>query len=298
MGLKRVRARALNDLGTVYYTQGKYDQAIESYRQCLDLLPVFPTAHQGLGDAWLAKGEINQAVAHFEEALRFKPDDEAVRRKLMELRGQQVGPATPDAVGPAPGPELTEEARQFIARSLTRLREALEEDPKDVAAHYEMAVLQARLGQLEQCVYHCRETLLLKPDHADACYLLVRVLKGTKRASEAVAAAREGLAQAPEQPNLLGFLAHLLATSSDPAIADAQEALKLAERANQLEADNPSLLEVLAVAYAANERLDEAIQALGRAKTLAETRGLTPVVERLSKELEAYQKRRSAGPTP
>jgi tetratricopeptide (TPR) repeat protein len=294
--LKRLRARAYNDFGAVCYQQGKYDEAIESYRRALAMFPVYPVAHQGLGDAWLAKGEVEQAMAHYEEVLRLNPNDESVRKRLMELRAGREQAAASATTAPAgPDAEAAAEARKQMAEAMTRLREELEKDSSNATAHYEMGLLLGRMGQFEQSIDHFSEAIRLKPDLAAAYYYQATVYAKTNRLAEAVGTARAGLAQTPEDVRLLGLLAHLLISSSDPEQADPAEGLELAERANQLEADNPSLLEVLARAYAANGRMGEAADVLGKAKALAEAQKNAFQVDRLSRLQEAYEQQRRGG---
>jgi tetratricopeptide (TPR) repeat protein len=287
--LKQFRARALNDLGAIYYRQGKYDEAIEKFRESLALFPLFPTAQQGLGDAWLAKGEVAQAAAHYEEALRMNPNDQVVREKLLALRGEQA----PDAAGQPPmDPQTVEEMRRRAAESLNRRREALAANPDDPQAHYEMGVLLAQMGQLEQSISHLQQAITLRPDLAGAYYHLTAVFLRTSRAAEAEATARRGLIQLPEETSLMGLLAQILATSNDPQVVAPAEALEWAEKAVGREPDNASLLQVKGVALAANERFDEALEVLGEAKARAEATDNRILAEKVSKLIEIYRQRR------
>jgi hypothetical protein len=63
-----------NFLGTVLAGQGKIQEAIAHYGEALRIKPDYSEAHNNLGNALALQGNIQEAIAHFAEALRINPD--------------------------------------------------------------------------------------------------------------------------------------------------------------------------------------------------------------------------------
>ena len=77
---------------------------------------------------------------------------------------------------------------------------------------------------------------------------------------EAITYYRRALQVQPDAPEAHTELAWLLATDPDPRIRDPIEAVRLAERASRLtDRKNAAVLDVLAAAYAAAGRFNEAV---------------------------------------
>ncbi|MBC8433220.1 MAG: tetratricopeptide repeat protein [Desulfobacterales bacterium] len=80
------------NLGVALAEEGRIDEAINHYLEVLRMKPDHHKAHNNLGIAFIIKGDINGAVAHFQEALRIKPDHENARKNLKKiLDNQQKG---------------------------------------------------------------------------------------------------------------------------------------------------------------------------------------------------------------
>src|SRR5665213_3467567 len=62
------------DLGNALLAQGYLDEAIAAYGAALQCEPGFAMAHNNLGAAWKAKGQLDEAVASYRKALEIDPD--------------------------------------------------------------------------------------------------------------------------------------------------------------------------------------------------------------------------------
>ena len=69
-----ISAEAHYNLGTVSEAKGQPDEAIASYRQAIGLKPDFAEAHGNLGNALSDLGQFDEAIAAYRQSIRFKPD--------------------------------------------------------------------------------------------------------------------------------------------------------------------------------------------------------------------------------
>jgi Tfp pilus assembly protein PilF len=71
--LKPDDASAYNDLGAVL-GDGHLDESIALFLKAIEISPGYADAHKNLGQAMDSKGRIEEAVAHYQQAVRLKPD--------------------------------------------------------------------------------------------------------------------------------------------------------------------------------------------------------------------------------
>ena len=103
---------------------------------------------------------------------------------------------------------------------------------------------------------------------------LAALLSQSGDARAAVAELRRAVASEPDSTEALNNLAWLLATAADATVRDGAEALRLAEQACRLTANQQALpLGTLAAACAETGRFSEAIAAAQRAIALARASG-------------------------
>ncbi|HUT28946.1 MAG TPA: tetratricopeptide repeat protein [Sedimentisphaerales bacterium] len=77
--------------GAPLTTEGKrdLDEAVEHYRQAIQLKPDYLEAHYCLAEALTRQGKPEAAIEHYREVLRLSPDDSGARRALQaRLTGQ------------------------------------------------------------------------------------------------------------------------------------------------------------------------------------------------------------------
>jgi len=85
LGLKPDYAEAHNNLGNVYTTQGRLEDALQEYQGALKAKPDFAEAYYNLGHIFRKLGRIVEAREVFERALQIKPDYHVVRDALASL---------------------------------------------------------------------------------------------------------------------------------------------------------------------------------------------------------------------
>ena len=69
--------------------KGRVDEAIVHYQNALKLKPDFAEAHFSLGVALADSGRVDEAIAHYQMALKIKPDFDEARRNLDALRSKR-----------------------------------------------------------------------------------------------------------------------------------------------------------------------------------------------------------------
>jgi cytochrome c-type biogenesis protein CcmH/NrfG len=68
------KPRAHNNLGAVYYSQGRMEDALREFQLALRIKPDFADAHNNLGSVYAAQGLMDKATREFQSALLLKPD--------------------------------------------------------------------------------------------------------------------------------------------------------------------------------------------------------------------------------
>jgi tetratricopeptide (TPR) repeat protein len=66
-------AAAFNARGDAYNGKGQFDQAIKEFNQAIKLAPNFAEAFSGRGMAYKGKGQFDQAINEFDHAIKLNP---------------------------------------------------------------------------------------------------------------------------------------------------------------------------------------------------------------------------------
>ncbi len=73
------------------YQIGQREEAIEHFQQALRIRPDYAEAHYNLGLAFTQLGRIDQAIAHYQQALRINPDYAQAQTALARLLAPKTG---------------------------------------------------------------------------------------------------------------------------------------------------------------------------------------------------------------
>ena len=82
-------ADAHNNLGSIYFLQGKLQEAITKYQDAVSSDANHLEAHYNLGLAHTRLGDLSKARGHYEQALRIQPDFRAAQNALSSL-GEEI----------------------------------------------------------------------------------------------------------------------------------------------------------------------------------------------------------------
>jgi protein O-mannosyl-transferase len=292
------------NLGIVLSEQGEPDQAIEHYRQAVALRPDYAEAHYNLGRLLVNLGQLNDAVVHYERAVAINPGDAEAQNNLgVTLYG--MGRAD-DAIAHyrkalAIRPDYAEAscnlASALIAKgdldgAIARYTACLASVPDQEEAQYNLASALLRKGRVDEAIIQYQKVLAMHPESADAHANLGSALLARRRIQDAMAEYTKALQISPENLPALCNLAWSLATSADPSLRNGSEAVQLAERADSVSSrsdKHPTVLRILAAAYAEAGRFGEAKETAQQALQEAEKQGDSSLSSTLRDEIALYE---------
>ena len=169
-------------------------------------------------------------------------------------------------------------------------RKALEINPANANAHYNLGNALLQLGQTEEAVAEYRETVRINPADADAHLNLGRTLFQQGQADGAIAHAGKALELQPGNFFIKSDLAWMLATAPQAPLRNGVKALELAMSARQASGGkNPVILHTLAAAQAETGQFADAVQTAQNALQLAEAQSNAGLVTTLRREIKLYE---------
>ena len=133
-------------LGTALAARGQLAEALDDFREALQIRPDYAEPHNNLGIIFAMSGNLDEAVEHFHEALRFRPNYADAHLNL--------------------GFALVSQGK--LDEAIQQYQEVLRLAPDDAEAHFNLGIALARLGRRDQAMTQFREALRLKPDFAEA----------------------------------------------------------------------------------------------------------------------------------
>jgi tetratricopeptide (TPR) repeat protein len=258
-----------NALGVAYAQLGRVQDGLAQFQQSIRIAPGSGAAHYNIGVIAMGEKRYDEAREHFEQALAARPDHAEAHNNLgvlLESQGQ-------------------------MSAAVAHYEQALAARPSHAAAHNNLGRVLLGQGRVADATQHFRAALRTRPDNADALYNLGRALIASGQPREAVREWRRALAVRPDSVAILADMAWLLVTNVD--VRDPIEGAHLAERANKAAGGaNPAVLDILATAYAASDRLELAIRTAQQAFQRAMAAKNSALAGEIRQRLELYQQRR------
>ena len=264
--------------------RGDSELAVDQIREAIRLNPNLPRARMNLAGMLLEQGQVRQAEAELRAAAGQDPDDPSIRMNLgLVLAAQRrwkdaaaqfqqtvrLDPANIDAHLGLGSLYLKQNQPDEAAR---HYREVVRLDPKHAKARLRLGELLLRGNQVDQASRLLHELVRDHPDFAGAHFLLAAILNQQEQEATAAKHYHEVLRIDAKNVATLNNLAYLLATANDPSVVNPVEAVLHAKNAARHTKHRvASVLDTLAVAYAANGQFQAAIQAANEAFKLAST---------------------------
>jgi tetratricopeptide (TPR) repeat protein len=198
-------ARAQTCLALALVEEGKPAEAIPHYLIALRLDPNEPIIRNDYATALLAIGQVDEAIAQYQETLRRAPDYAPARKTLGLI------------------------ANHRFRAELEFSQAALAAHPADPAAQVSFAQLLADMGRRDDAIIHYQQALRLDPSNASAHYNLANLLAEYGRDDEALSHYTAAARLAPNDPHIQINLGNLFLKQAhwDKAIAAYAEALRI-----------------------------------------------------------------------
>jgi tetratricopeptide (TPR) repeat protein len=226
------------NLAEAYRALGQLDQAVASCQVALRLRPHYPEAANNLGMALLGQGRTDEATAQFAEALRLKPDYAMASNNLgnaLRLRGA-------------------------LHEAETHFRRAVAMDPGLAEAHSNLGQLLLERHQPHESLEYLRVAVRLRPDLAEAHNNLGNALREVGRLAEARQCYGEALRINPNLAMTYNNMGQALQEENN-----LNDARAWYERALQIEPASARFLSNLASLFAEADKYDDALALYRRA---------------------------------
>ena len=164
-GQEGERARALVEEGQRHADEGKWDEALKSYKQAVEIDPRYSDAYLNMGDAYMSAGRYKEGFAAYRQAIAASPTNADAFYSLGAAFNDmgQYG----DAFKP------------FVT--------AINLRPDFAEAHYGIGFAYMRLENYRDALVYLRRAIRLAPDYADAHLALGLTYVGLRDAKAAEA---------------------------------------------------------------------------------------------------------------
>ena len=183
-----------NNLGNALAIKGDLDQAIVHYEKALQIYPEYAEGENNLGNAILHQGRADEAIGHYRKALAIDLHYADACYNLGFAFYQQG--------------QMDDALNQF--------RQTLEINPLYVQAHYNLGNIYLQWKQGEAAVGEFQKALEIQPDDTDARNNLAVTLMHMGRTDEAIAQFEEILRRHPENATVQHNLSKARAMASHP----------------------------------------------------------------------------------
>jgi eukaryotic-like serine/threonine-protein kinase len=194
-------------LGYFYYRHGEFQKATEQFQTMIDLQPDNSIGYQNLGAAYVAMGRYDDAINTFRQGLRLKQTSQAwtnLGAAYMYLgRYPEAADAMKSATDLDPHndilwrnlgdcehqiPSRSAQADQAYLRALQAAQDELKIGPNNTEVLSGIALYQAHLGKKHQAQDNIAKALTLAPKDSDVLFTSALVYEIIGHRSMAIAA--------------------------------------------------------------------------------------------------------------
>jgi len=195
-------------------SQGRLEEAVIHFQQALRLRPDFPEAYNNLGNAYFLKGNLDAAVAQYHQALRLRPHYADPYCNLGNVLLRQN--------------KLDEAIRCY--------QQALQIKPNSAEVCNNLGLALQRRDEFDEAIRYYRQAVQLNPHYAeahrnlgDALHRLANTLLEKDKFDEAIGCLKKALRHKPNFPEAYSNLGNALVCQDklDEAIGCFRNALRL-----------------------------------------------------------------------
>ncbi|NCP03174.1 MAG: tetratricopeptide repeat protein [Deltaproteobacteria bacterium] len=245
------------NLGSYYEKKGEQEQALSHYKQAVKINPDFPPAWNNMGNIYGRMNLFDKAMEMYEMALRINPGFDMPHVNIGHIYLQQ---GMPD-------------------RAIPELDKAIEVNPANAEAHFHLGVAYTLMKRFDEAIPEFKNAVTRQKDYAEAYYNLGVVYSYKGMLDDAVTAYNNALRSDPENAKTYGKLgeAYLMKGMIREALGSLQKGVSL-------DPDNPNAYYHLSRAFYLNRDYRNAIQSADRATQLGYL-----VPEEYLQSLESYR---------
>ncbi len=280
----------ISSAGDDSFKQGKYDDALQKYKQLLDLNPKNAVAHFDMGATYQAKGDLDSAIDQYNNALAYDSTNEQYKKALNSALDAKAKPIIDKAVD--------EHKNKNYAQAIDLYQQALQLCPNNASLWFDIATAEyARQNYPKAKDYFAKALKLDKANQVDDIYFIATIDDNDGRGTDALYGYKQYLSAAPKGNYAGNATARAQALGQDitvtakiktdtelAQIQDAakayqqavqlqqqqhfDEALPLYQQAISLQPKEPSYAYALGTLYQQKNDIDQAINWYKQASTL------------------------------
>jgi Flp pilus assembly protein TadD len=249
---------------------GYWRNSITLFSRALAVTENNSVAHINLGSALEATGRREEAIQHFREGIRIKPQSPQGYNNLANVL---------DDLG-------------RFDEAVAAYEQALRLRPNAALVHNNLGVVLAKHGRYEEARTNFQRAIDLKPGDAQGYYLMGTLYLRMGDARSAVGAFQAALSSNPNHFKALLYLARVLAANEDASIRNGTQAIALTERVMALSGgEQPAVLDTFAMACAEAGRFDDAVKSEQAAAELLKSSNDQVAIAEAAQRLALYQAR-------
>jgi tetratricopeptide (TPR) repeat protein len=198
---------AHNNLGQALFQTGKVDEATAHYQQALQINPNYAEAHNNLGNALFQKRKVDEAIAHYQKALQINPDYFEAHNNLGNTLLQKGS----------------------VEEAIAHYQKALQINPDFAEAHNNLGPALIKKGRMAEAMVQFQKALQINPGYADAHDNLGNALLQMGKVDEAIVQFQQVLQIKPDSAEACNNLGSALMQKGqiDEAMVQFQQALQI-----------------------------------------------------------------------
>jgi tetratricopeptide (TPR) repeat protein len=263
-------------LGLVYTAEKNFSEALTAFQQGLKLNPRSTSILNGMGNLYVAQGNLDLAEKEFREVVRVNPADYDgnYNLALVLLAKKQPAAAIPCLLRIHPQTTASQLSltRAYLeagkpAEGLKAAEELSAHNKNTVQVHFTLGVLLATEKQLRPAQLQLEQANVLQPQTFEILYNLGLVYLRSAEYTKAEATLKRALNLKPDSPETLSLLAQVYSEQMKPV-----DALDLLVRAHKLAPENTDIIYHLAQVSMSQNYYEDSIPLLESGVKLAPQR--------------------------